>query len=225
MCIRDSLEGAPIERALAESQLGYALTGPHTAAIVWGSTSSAQHLEAAVESLARAGGAKTKLTVIASAAALWIWLPVANLGRASVLVPEGVRIAIGRPGQDIEGFRRSHLDAATTQRMIARLTSHQQVAHYEEIALVSLMTADPARADEFVRDTLGDLLTADRETLDTVHTYIAEQFNTSRTAERLYTHRNTIIRRLARAEELLPRPLAENAVAVAAAVEVHRWTG
>ena len=47
--------------------------------------------------------------------------------------------------------------------MLTRLTSPQQVATYEDIALVALVTADSARADEFVRDTLGDLLTADAD--------------------------------------------------------------
>ncbi len=56
-------------------------------------------------------------------------------------------------------------------------------------------------------------------------TYVRELGSTSRTAQRLYTHRNTVLRRLARADELLPRPLAENAVAVAAALEVLRWRG
>jgi DNA-binding PucR family transcriptional regulator len=58
-----------------------------------------------------------------------------------------------------------------------------------------------------------------------VLTYVRELGSTSRTAQRLYTHRNTVLRRLARADELLPRPLAENAVAVAAALEVLRWRG
>ena len=34
------LEGAPISRARAEAQLGYGLTGPHTAAIVWSRSGS-----------------------------------------------------------------------------------------------------------------------------------------------------------------------------------------
>ena len=45
----------------------------------------------------------------------------------------------------------------------------------------------------------------------------------SNPAERLYTHRNTVIRRLARADELLPRPLADNLVDIAAALELLRW--
>lgn len=59
--------------------------------------------------------------------------------------------------------------------------------------------------------------------LETVRTYVQEQCNSSRTAELPYTHRNTVLRRLARADELLPRPLGENGVALAAALDVRHW--
>jgi DNA-binding PucR family transcriptional regulator len=58
-----------------------------------------------------------------------------------------------------------------------------------------------------------------------VRTFVAEQCNASRAATRLYTHRNTLLRRLARAERLLPRPLAEASVDVAVALDVVRWRG
>jgi DNA-binding PucR family transcriptional regulator len=249
------LEGAPIGRARAEAQLGYGLTGPHTAAIVWsGAGVASEQLEAAAEAVVRAGGAAHRLTVVASAAALWVWLPVASAPHAGQLADElaahpDVRVAVGRPGRDVDGFRRSHLDAASTQRMVARLhrdsaaphhsearggtlqRSHPewpvpcQVARYEDVQLVALLTAEPTQADDFLADTLGDLLHADTDTRQAVLTYVRELGSTSRTAERLYTHRNTVLRRLARADELLPRPLAENVVGVAAALEVLRWRG
>jgi DNA-binding PucR family transcriptional regulator len=128
-------------------------------------------------------------------------------------------------GHDLDGFRRSHLDAAAVQRMLTRVGSREQVAHYQDVHLVVLLTSDPAQADEFVNDTLGELRSAEPEILNTLRTYIAEQFNTSRTAERLYTHRNTVIRRLARAEELLPRPFADNVTPIAAALDLLRWLG
>lgn len=225
------LEGAPISRARAEAQLGYGLTGPHTAAIVWsGSGTASDQLEAAAEAVMRAGDAAHRLTVVAGAAALWVWLPVGTAPRAGQLAAElaahpDARVAVGRPGADVGGFRRSHLDAATTQRMLTRLTSPQQVARYQDVQLAALLTGDPAQADEFLADTLGDLLTADREVQQAVLTYVRELGSTTRTAERLYTHRNTVLRRLARADELLPRPLAEDVVGVAAALEVLRWRG
>ncbi|ADB75035.1 hypothetical protein Gobs01_00147 [Geodermatophilus obscurus DSM 43160] len=249
------LEGAPISRARAEAQLGYGLAGPHTAAVVWsGSGTASEQLEAAAEAVVRASGAAHRLTVVASAAALWVWLPVATAPDAGKLAGElaahpDVRVAVGRPGRDVDGFRRSHLDAATTQRMVARLQKDPaaphhsqarggtlqrghptrqvpcQVARYEDVQLVALLTAEPTLADEFLADTLGDLLHAEAETRHAVLTYVRELGSTSRTAERLYTHRNTVLRRLARADELLPRPLAQNVVAVAAALEVLRWRG
>lgn len=221
------LEGAPISRARAEAQLGYRLTGPHTAAIIW-STSPIARLESTAETLMRASGADHRLTVVAGATALWLWLPATAVPREpdpkpSAAFDPDVLIAVGRPGNDVAGFRRSHLDALATQRMLTRLDSPQRVAHYRDIQLAALLTADPDQADEFLVETLGDLLHADAETRQAVVTYIQEQCNTLRTAERLFTHRNTVVRRLARADRLLPRPLAENVVAVAAALEILRW--
>ena len=226
------LEGAPISRPRAESQLGYRLAGPHTAVVVWSTlaTNSAQ-LEAAAEAVVRASGAPHRLTVVAGATALWLWLPVGTAPHDRRLTTDlarhpDVRVAMGRPGTGVDGFRRSHLDALATQRMLARLTSPCQVARYQDVQLVALLTADPAQADEFLADTLGDLLLhADARTRDVVATYLREQCCATRTAQRLSTHRNTVLRHLARADELLPRPLADDVVGVAAALEVLRWRG
>ncbi len=147
-----------------------------------------------------------------------------RLGRAVAPFPD-VRVAVGRPGEGLEGFRGSHLDATTVQSMLARLGSPQPVAAYGDVHLVALLTRDLRAADEFVEDVLGDLVRAAPEVHEVVRTWVQEQCSAVRTAERLYAHRNTVLRRLARAEELLPRPLADDLVAVAAALEVLRWRG
>ncbi|MFD1365067.1 PucR family transcriptional regulator [Actinoplanes sichuanensis] len=225
------LEGAPIGRDRAEFQLGYRLTGPHTAAIVWNTGDPApDELEAAAETLMRATGAGHRLTVVASTAALWLWLPVATPVPSSRLATEltaypEVRVAVGRSGVDVDGFRRSHLDAAATQRMLTRLTAPQQIARYTDVQLVALLTAEPAQTDEFLADTLGELRHADADTRETVLVYVREQCSATRAAERLFTHRNTVLRRLARADALLPQPLADDLLGVAAALEVLRWRG
>ncbi|TDC91446.1 PucR family transcriptional regulator [Saccharopolyspora aridisoli] len=225
------LEGSPISARRAELKLGYGLTGPHTAAVVWSTAHvGLEELESAAEELVGLTGARRRLTVVATAGTLWVWLPVATTVGTDELTEHlssrpHVRVSIGRPGREVDGFRRSHLDALTAQRMLARLSSRRQVARYEDVQLVALMTADPAHADEFVAEALGALRDADPEVRQVVRTYIREQCNASRTAERLYTHRNTVLRRLARADELLPRPLAEDVVGVGAALEVLRWRG
>ncbi|MDR2281073.1 MAG: helix-turn-helix domain-containing protein [Gordonia sp. (in: high G+C Gram-positive bacteria)] len=218
------LEGAPIARDRAEARLGYALTGSHVAAVIWSdSTSEAVGLDAASEAMMKLCGATRRLTLNASASALWVWLPADTvpsveatedaLGNAA-----GVHVAFGRPGQDLDGFRRSHLDAMSAQRVLIQVGSERAVVRYRDVALISVLTADMARADQFVKDTLGDLASADATLRETALTYVQERFNASAAAERLYTHRNTVERRLARADSLLPVPLAENAASVVAAL-------
>ncbi|MBX7435430.1 PucR family transcriptional regulator [Mycobacterium sp. Y57] len=226
------LDGAPITRQRAESRLGYTLTGPHTAAVVWSTQPDVDltRLDRTVEQLGRAGGATRPLSVRASTATRWVWIPggapidTTVLLRSTGEFPE-IRVAVGSTGRGVDGFRRSHFDAVTTQQMMARLNSPQRIALFADIQLVALITADADRAAEFVSEVLGDLESADAELQFSVRTFIDEQCNTSRAAARLYTHRNTLIRRLARADELLPRPLAQSGVAVAVALDVLRWSG
>ena len=166
--------------------------------------------------------------MLASTATRWVWVPGAvdtgALLRSVRGVPD-VRIAIGSTAAGIDGFRRSHFDAITTQQLMARLRSPQQIALFTDVQLVALITADTDRATEFVKHTLGELESAGAELQETVRTFVDEQCNASRAAARLFTHRNTLLRRLARADELLPRPLAETSVNVAVALDVARWRG
>jgi len=223
------LDGAPIPRRRAEERLGYALTGPHTAAVIWADDPSGDlaRLDAAAQSFGHAAGARV-LSVLASAATRWVWVAGSvdtdALLRSVCAMPD-VRVAVGPTANGVDGFRRSHFDAITTQQLMARLHSPQQIAHFTDVQLVALITADTDRAAEFVKYTLGDLEFAGTELQDTVRTFVAAQCNASRAAERLYTHRNTLLRRLARADELLPRPLANSSVEVAVALDVLRWRG
>jgi DNA-binding PucR family transcriptional regulator len=224
------LNGAPIPRQRAEGRLGYALTGPHTAAVIWTDDPGGDlaRLDGAAEAFGHAAGAVRALSVLASAATRWVW--VAGTVDTDVLLRSvgtmpDVHIAIGPTANGVDGFRRSHFDAITTQQLMTRLHSPQQIALFTDVQLVALITADTDRAAEFVQHILGDLESAGAELQDTVRTFVASQCNASRAAQRLYTHRNTLLRRLARADELLPRPLADSSVEVAVALDVLRWRG
>lgn len=228
------LDGAPIPRQRAESRLGYALSGPHTAAVIWCEDSEADlsDLDRVATAFGQSCGDPKPLSVLASSATRWVWAAgspdstegISGLGDAAA-PSSGIRIAIGPTAAGPDGFRRSHFDAITTQQMMARLHSTQSIAQFADVELVALTTADPDRAAEFVSRNLGDLETADPELHETVRVFVNEQCNASRAAARLYLHRNTLLRRLARADALLPRPLADNSVAVAVALDVLRWHG
>ncbi|OBF98014.1 PucR family transcriptional regulator [Mycolicibacter sinensis] len=226
------LDGAAITRQRAESRLGYRLEQNHTAAVIWGdqSTTNLADLDAAAEALTSTEGGQRALSVLASAVTQWVWIPgpagpdLPGVAAAVDNLP-GVQIAVGTTAAGIDGFRRSHLDAVTTQRMMMRLGSTQRVARFTDIELVALISAEPEQADRFITHTLGDFATADAELQQTALTFIHQQCNASRAAERMFLHRNTLLRRIARADELLPMPLADNSVRVAVALEALRWRG
>jgi DNA-binding PucR family transcriptional regulator len=225
------LAGESIGTQRAASRLGYKLDQIHTAAIVWNDLpdEDATLLERATEALAQVAGVHRLLSVIATVASRWVWIPgsAPDLGRLGNAIDDvrGIRIAVGSTDQGIEGFRRSHFDAIATQRLLARLRSTQRVASFETVELVSLVTQDASRADHFVKRTLGEFESASPELKTAVRTFVNEQCNASRAAARLYTHRNTLLRQLSRADQLLPRPLGENSVSVAVALDVLHWRG
>ncbi len=170
--------------------------------------------------------------MIAGAATRWVW--VANAANATLDVEQveqavrdvpGARIAIGAAATGIEGFRRSHLEALTTQRMVAGLNSRQRVALFADIQLIALIAQNPEAANDFIKNTLGDFESAGAELHKTVLTFVNEQCSIGRTTKVLYTHRNTLLRRLDRAQQLLPRPLDHSSVHVAVALEALQWRG
>lgn len=225
------LDSAPITSARASTRLGYDLRGRHTAALLWTDPRRPDQaaLAHAAEALGPATGARQVLTVIASSSSMWAWLAsaaAADVGAITAATADwpAVRVATGPAGVGIDGFRRSHFDAVATQRLMSRRPD-LRVARFADVQLVTLAIQDEQRAREFVARTLGKLADADRELRDTLRVYIGEQFSAARAARALYTHRNTVLNRIQRAERLLPLPLAGNGLEVGVALEVGQWLG
>ena len=222
------LEGAPIDARRASMRLTYELARPHTAAIVWSDDVEADPaaLEQGAEAVGRAADARP-LTVVASASTLWVWVageagPRPEDVQAALGAVPGIRVALGPTAAGLAGFRRSHLDALATQRLMHR-SPQLRLATYADVQVVALATADEERAHEFVSRTLGDLATAPAELRETLRVYLNEGSNAAQTARALFTHRNTVLTRLRRAQELLPDPLGGRVLQVALALEILRW--
>ncbi|MFI9374431.1 helix-turn-helix domain-containing protein [Streptomyces parvulus] len=58
-----------------------------------------------------------------------------------------------------------------------------------------------------------------------MRTHLDEQGNAASVADRLYTHRNTVVRRLGRCDKLLPRRIAGDPVGIGAALHLLPWRG
>ena len=207
------LDSAPITTGRASTRLGYDLRRRHTAAVLWTDPSRPDQaaLAGAAEALGPAARARQVLTVIASSSSVGPGSPPppiptpAPSPRRPRPTP-AVRVAVGAAGSGVDGFRRSHFNAVATQRLMSRRPD-LRVARFADVQLVTLALQDEQRAREFVARTLGTLAGAEGELRDTLCVYIGEQFSAARAARALYTHRNTILNRLQRAERLLPLPL------------------
>lgn len=225
------LEGENIPVHQVQQRLSYSLEQQHHAAIIWSEEAEPvlAKLEQAAKALGKAAQSERLLNVMVNAATFWVWvngdqkINRQTLHAALRKLP-GIRIAIGSSGFGLEGFRSAHLDAINTQRVPGRLHSSAQVISFDEVRLISLMTQDLEGSKQFVKQTLGELARANRDLRTSLYTYLACGCNAAAAAEVLHTHRNTLLRRLQRAEDLLPQPLHENRIHIAAALELLNWT-
>jgi DNA-binding PucR family transcriptional regulator len=218
--------GASIPQDFAEGRLNYRLARWHQALVLW--TDDPQYVDALEEVVATVRSTPTgrsALVARASTTSRWIWLsgaaaPDLHQVEKFLVKPEEVQSAVGRPGQGLEGFRSSHQDALAAQAMVIRLGSERRFTAYAEVELIDTLTKDRASARRFVTKTLGPLAKADEALRQALLTYVQCGFNATRAAANLYAHRNTVERRVSRANELSVVKVEDNPTHVAAALLV-----
>lgn len=218
--------GASVPQDFAEARLGYRLGRWHQALVVWaGDPRDVDKLEAVLAAVRATTAGRNALVARASTTSRWIWLSGAeppDLHPVEKVLANAqlVQTAVGRPGQGLEGFRSSHQDALAAQAMLIRLESDRPLTSYADVELIDTLTRDRASARRFVTKTLGPLAEADQALRETLLTYVQCGFNTTRAAASLYAHRNTVERRVSRADELSTVKVADNPTSVAAALLV-----
>lgn len=225
------LDGRDIDTEQFGRRLGYSLAQKHLAYLVWSETAEAQvgELQDLARALANLTGATSALIVFAGPATLWAWscvtkpVDLLSLQSAMARFPT-LRAAIGAPASGLNGFRRSHLEALTTQRLMGRLAGAPPLASIDQVRMVSLMTQDARATRQFILSTLGRLASEPMVLQQSLHAFLAQGCNVTQTAEMLGTHRNTLLRRLERAQDLLPIPFAEHRIQIAAALELLIWS-
>jgi DNA-binding PucR family transcriptional regulator len=232
--LRLLLDGAPLEQHSASATLGYELGRMHTAFIVWGEPGQVteSELEKAATAIALAAGVVRPLRFSASASALWGWLgsdaelDITPLRAAAEMLTGTARAVTGATRRGTTGFRQSHDDAIATQRLLRSRPNDDRFTAYRDVEVITLLAGDEQRLREFIAETLGPL-TAPGATAarlrETLRIYLQEADNAAATAVRLNTHRNTVLHRVARAQELLGQPLAPRRLAMSVALEAaHR---
>lgn len=113
-------------------------------------------------------------------------------------------------------------------RLLLGKPESERLASHRELEATVLAAQNPQRAAEFVASTLGPLAEDDATAArlrETLRVYLEEAENAPRAAARLYTHRNTVLKRIGRATELLGYQPGERRLPLELALELRRRLG
>jgi DNA-binding PucR family transcriptional regulator len=227
--VRAILAGEPVDQAAAERSLGHPLAAPQLAFVCW-----TQHDPAALErsatAVAQAMGTGRPLLLADGPQALagWVVPPGGRepdrpaVSRAVAAVAPEVHVALGDVGRGLEGFRATR-ERADRARRVAELAGWHPptVTAHADVALVDLLSHDLAGARAFVHAELGELAARDSSAADlraTLRAVTAPHGGLAAAARELEVHRNTVLQRVRRAEELRGRPATERSAELFAAL-------
>lgn len=235
--VSDLLEHRGIDAGQASRVLGYRFDGTHRCALV--QVDRAGRAGGVVDELRHGFRARAHLAVELGDGVTAVWLTVSDLEEAPLLGEQvvGVRVALGRAEDGIDGFRRTYRQAERVRLVLSAASGGTQPgvdgragwARFDEIAPLALMVHDLDELRGFVRRRLGDLGRPDGRSdmlRRTLWTYLARQSNVSATAADLTLHRNSVQYRVERAVELLPdRTLPSPAHDLQVALQAACWLG
>lgn len=227
--VGEILSGKAVDPAAVQLTLGFSLERSFLAFLCRGEGAPAS-LESAAGALVAALGGERPLLLAHGADALIGWVHVAEgeridpnaLARVTGAAAPDVHVAIGSVASGQDGFRSSHEEAMSAQR-VASLTGERapSFTRFEDVALVDLLSTDLPSARALVRRELGALARADERSAplrEFLRTYLAASGNQTAVAAALGLHRNTVRQRLARSEELRGSPVTHHGSELLAAL-------
>jgi DNA-binding PucR family transcriptional regulator len=227
--VRAMLTADGLTTSVAEQMLDLPLRGWHIAAVAWVHSEDAAAQLGAVEALLTEACGRVPMTVYADASTIWAWMffpgrPSVDVDRlaAQLTKHDALRIALGEPGTGLAGFRSSH-EEALRARQVAEIDAQptQQLYPHAQVALAGLLVDRRDAVRLWVQRTLGELAREDKAMARLRHTVqVLLEANGSYTeaAARMHVHKNTVLYRVRKAEELLGRPVTEDRLLIQVAL-------
>lgn len=221
--------------AQAESALGYRLSGSHLAVEAWADdTPGAEALPKVTTVLRQALPGADDVLVAGGESQQRVWLRLPATARvdrdelAKRLVINGLRVAVGRRGQGLDGFRSAARTAARAKELARSAPHAPQVVLFDDVASVALLADEPAELAAFVVSVLGSLADDDarcEQLRETIRAFLAANCSYTETAKRTMFHRNTVYLRVQQAVEQYGLRLDADTLTIALALEICRWHG
>lgn len=231
------------------ADINYPLQQTHLAVIAWDTTpvdlraggrqDALAKLElSAQEFAAFVGAVDDPLFVASDRATGWFWAPMgkradirADLDAFAAQGTGQIALAVGTPGQGIQGFRESHAQAQRAYSVaVAAAERSPSVTSYSTpgVSTVSHLLGDLPATRAWMRQQLGGLA-ADNDNAErlreTVGVYLANNMSNTATGKLMHLHYNSVKYRIKRAEELRGEPLAHDRLGLELALLACRWLG
>ncbi|MHB8717669.1 MAG: helix-turn-helix domain-containing protein [Candidatus Dormibacteria bacterium] len=229
---RDDLEGELVTALIEGSygsesgalergrRLGVDLDGTHATVVVRPRNASPAALDTVAAAVRRCLSRSDVETLVAThdgAVCAVIAAPGGGDGRAlaesvraesAASLRDEVVVGLGRVRRGPAGVRASHREAEQALRISSRLQTPRWVAAFSDLGLHRLLVAmtPHAELDDFYRQTAGPLVDYDARTgsglMETLDAFFACHGSPTETAQKLHLHRNTVLYRLRRIEEV-----------------------
>ncbi|MDX8151758.1 helix-turn-helix domain-containing protein [Patulibacter brassicae] len=230
--VRRILAGEAVDRDEAERLLAYRLDGPHVALALRSAREDGDHHAALIAEQVRdvlrplARGRPLIAPGADGRPAAWITRDAPLDARERATLDEALRrlelgATVSEPGRGPDGFAAAHEQARRAERAVP--AGRRGLVAYRDVALLVLLLADPEGARRFAAEELGPLAAdgpGPAELRATLAALLACGQDRSRAALALGLHRNTVTRRLRRAEALLGHRLDERTREVEAALAI-----
>ncbi|AWK73904.1 hypothetical protein CBI38_22415 [Rhodococcus oxybenzonivorans] len=240
--IDDILAGRHVEVAEAEITLAYRLDQWHLGLTAWIDSSAhgdyLARLDEVVTTLAKTLGCHSRpLFEPRDERTAWAWLPLGTSRRVDLSEvastidgrDDSVTIALGAAHEGRKGFVRTHQQAV--QAAVVARASQAPGLHavpMEEVGAVALMCSDLELTRSWVNDVLGPLA-ADDPTIalyrETLRVFLTSGGSYTTAAISLNLHKNSVMYRLRKIEDLLGRSVRERRLDLENALALCAWLG
>lgn len=233
--VRKIVEGDSSGLADAERVLGYSLSGQHLGIIVWSAPSgerTAHRLRAVIDPVLRCWGTpQASLVIPVGSNTLWAWGSFSSNAcrETGGRLPEfdTTYIVTGQIGTGVEGFRQTHLEARSVERLVRQGSDlpRASMAH-EDVDLDVLLLADRQAARQFVARHLGPLASDDprmKELRTTLRRYLEMRRSLAKVAAVEHISRNTVTYRVQQAFALCGHPSDTSTTKLHAALLAADW--
>jgi hypothetical protein len=218
-----------LDPRIAERSIAYRLDAVHVGYTLWDAGGiEPGDLEALASQLGMRIAPWQHLAVRSDGGSLCGWMScdasALHRGLNDLKPPPGVAAAFGSHRWGLQGFRLTHREALEARR-VATAIDGQPVTTYEDVGVLVLASRDRELAHAFVEGHLGPLSSDDdksRRLRETLRVYLQERGSPAATAARLRLHRNTVVKRIEKAEQLLDTPIDRGSLSLRVALELAR---